>query len=212
MTMNEILAIPDVKRDQAWETKFFQALMLTNFKLLSPEPQTGPDNWPYLLAEIDEKATESPHQIFGWLAERGIGLALNPMKEYPDYVFSYGMIWSFKETGLFYKEISNDKQSGVVDFDIGSLVHAGSPTEEYLPIYVKKIIKDFFRDQGILAPKILLISTDRKNYDLAISLESLGNPPELEHQGIAEAVSWFLPPHYSLLLVSEEGMPPFFDL
>jgi hypothetical protein len=209
--MQEILKTPDAQRDQSWENKFFQALMLTNLKLLSPEPQTGPDSWPYLLAEIDDSATESPHQILNWLAEKGIGLALNPMKEYPDYVFSYGMIWSFKETGFFYKPIPM-RESGVVDFDIGSLVHAGSPTEEYLPTYVKKIMKEFFRDQGILAPKILLISTDRKNYDLAISLESLGNPPDAEHQGIAEAVSWFLPPHYSLLLVSEEGMPPFFEL
>lgn len=209
--MKDLLQIPDTDRDPAWENKFFQALMLTNLKLLSPEPQTGPDNWPYLLAEIDETGTETSHQIFNWLAEKGIGLALNPMKEYPDYVFSYGMIWSFKETGFFYKPVA-DRESGTVQFDTGNLVHAGSPTDQYLPPYVKGIIKEFFRDQGILAPRILLISTDRLNYDLAISLESLGNPPETEHQGIAEAVAWFLPPHYSLLLVSEEGMPPFFDL
>ena len=211
MTMKQILEIPDAQRDQSWENKFFQALMLSNLKLHSAEAQTGPDNWPYLLADIDDTGTETSHQILSWLAEKGIGLALNPMKEYPDYVFSYGMIWSFKETGFFYKPIST-KESGVVQFDIGSLVHAGSPTEEYLPTYVKKIIKEFFRDQGILAPKILLISTDKISYDLAISLESLGDPPDEEHQGIAEAISWFLPPHYSLLLVSEEGMPPFFDL
>lgn len=211
MTMTEILQVPEAQRDSSWENQFFQALMMSNLKLLSPEAQAGPDNWPYLLADIDEKGTESVHKIFNWLAEKGIGLALNPMKEYPDYVFSYGMIWSFKETGYFFKPTPN-RDDGSVQFNIGSLVHAGSPTEEYLPGYVKNIIKEFFRDQGILRPRILLISTDRENYDLAISLESLGNPPESEHQGVAEAISWFLPPHYSLLLVSEEGMPPFFDL
>lgn len=212
MNINEILQVPESQRDPAWENQFFQALMQTQFRLLSPEPQTGPDNWPYLLVEIDEKnGTESVHQILNWLAERGIGLVINPMKEYPDYVFSYGMIWSFKETGLFFRP-TPPQDSGVVQFNIGNLVHAGSPTEQYLPNYVRTILKNFFTDQGIFKLRILLISTDRLNYDLAISLESLGNPPENEHQGIAEAISWFLPPHYSLLLVSEEGMPPFFDL
>jgi hypothetical protein len=37
----------------------------------------------------------------------------------------------------------------------------------------------------------------------------LGNPPTKEHQGIAEAISWFLPPHYSIVLISETGLPPF---
>ena len=74
---------------------------------------------------------------------------------------------------------------------------------------MRKILRDFFRDQGLLAVKILMMSQDGKNFDLAISLESLGNPPEKEHQGIAEAISWFLPPHYSLLIVSEKGLPSY---
>jgi len=91
-------------------------------------------------------------------------------------------------------------------------LHAGPPSPQYLPQYVRNILKEFFRDQGVLMPKILVMSADRKHYDLAISLESLGNPPEKEHQGIAEALSWFLPPHYSIVLVSEKGLPSFVEL
>jgi hypothetical protein len=54
---------------------------------------------------------------------------------------------------------------------------------------VRNILKEFFRDQGVFAPKILVMSSDRVNYDLVFSLESLGNPPVKEHQGIAEAIS-----------------------
>jgi hypothetical protein len=61
-------------------------------------------------------------------------------------------------------------------------------------------------------PRILVMSTDRKHYDLAFSLESLGNPPTKEHQGIAEAITWFLPPHYSVVLVSEKDLPEFIAL
>ncbi len=211
MTFDELLQIPDADRDPAWETQLFQALMGANLKLISQEPQAGPDNWPYILAQSGHEATEPAQKILLWLAERGIGLAINPQKEFPDYVFTYGMIWFFKETGFFFKTLEEPK-TGSVQFETNSLVHAGPPTEWFLPSYVRKVVRDFFRDQAILRPRILVMSTDQVHYDLAFSLDSLGHPPEAEHEGIAEALSWFLPPHYSLLLIQEEGLPPFSDL
>jgi hypothetical protein len=53
------------------------------------------------------------------------------------------------------------------------------------------------------------VSIDQKNYDLCFSLESFGNPPETEHKGLAEALSWFLPAHYSIALISEKLLPGF---
>jgi hypothetical protein len=210
-TLSQLVAMPDTERNQQWENDFFHALTTSKVSLLTPEPQTGPDNWPYLLAETSEEATESVQTLIQWLSAKGIGLAINPRKEYPDYVFSYGMIWSFKETGYFYKPIA-ERPVGTIQLATKDLVHAGPPTEAFLPMYVRDILREFFRDQSILRVKILVMSTDQINYDLAVSLESLGNPPATEHQGIAEAISWFLPPHYSLMLISEQGLPPFSDL
>lgn len=211
MNLNEVVQVPDADRSTAWENQFFQALSAGKLKLISQEPQTGPDNWPYLLAETGEDATEPAQSIFHWLSDKGIGLAINPRKEYPDYVFSYGMLWSFRETGFFFKA-AEERPVGSVQLDVGNLMHAGPPTETFLPDYVRKVLREFFRDQQILLPKILVLSTDKIHYDLAFSLESLGNPPEHEHQGIAEAISWFLPPHYSLMIISEKGLPPFTNL
>jgi hypothetical protein len=140
-----------------------------------------------------------------------LGLVVNPQKEYPDYVFSYGMIWHFRETGLFYRAKA-ETSSGSFELRQGEKLHSGPPTPEYLPQYVRSILKQFFMDQGLLNVKILVMSADRVNYDLAFSIESLGNPPVKEHQGIAEAISWFLPPHYSIALVSEKGLPAFVSL
>jgi hypothetical protein len=211
MTLQEIVQKPDSDRNSEWENQFFHALTQGQLKLLTPEPQTGPDNWPYLLAETGDEATEPASRLIQWLAERGIGLAINPRKEYPDYVFSYGMLWFFKETGFFFKN-TETRPIGSVQLESSSMVNAGPPTQEFLPDYVRKVLRDFFRDQGILQPRILVMSTDGQHYDLCLSLESLGNPPASEHQGIAEAVSWFLPPHYSMLLISEAGLPAFSNL
>lgn len=211
MSLVDLVKVPDEKRDHQWENDFFMALSTGHLKLLHEAPQQGPDSWPYLLTEISADATEPAQKIIQWLATKGVGLVVNPQKEYPDYVFTFGMLWHFRETGLFYKN-AEQASVGAVQLDQGQKLHAGPPTPEYLPQYVRNILKEFFRDQNVLRPRILVMSTDRKHYDLAFSLESLGNPPEKEHQGIAEAISWFLPPHYSLVLVSEIGLPTFVDL
>lgn len=211
MDLQALTQVPDEKRDHQWEMDFFMRLSEGKLKLLSQDPQVGPDSWPYLLTETSPEADEPTQNLFHWLSSKGIGLVINPQKEYPDYVFSYGMIWHFKETGLFYRAKDN-VPNGAFELKSGDKLHTGEPTPEYLPKYVRSVLKEFFRDQGLLDPKILMISADRKNYDLAISLESLGNPPVKEHQGIAEAISWFLPPHYSLVLVSDKGLPPFISL
>ncbi len=207
----ELTNTPESERTPEWEVKFFQTLTQSNLELLTADPQQGPDGWPYLLARTAEGATEPAQKMIQWLALKGMGLVVNAQKDYPDYVFSYGMLWSFKETGFFFKDMEPEKE-GVVEFDLNSIKHAGTPTPQYLPDYVRSILREFFRDQGVLAPKILVISQDKIKYELAFSLESLGNPPENEHAGVAEAIGWFLPPHYTLLLVSEKGMPIFSDL
>lgn len=211
MNLIELSATPDNKRDDQWENQFLKALTEGKVNLLSENPIEGPDGWPYLLAEVGAEATESVQNILNWAATRGVGLVINPTKEYPDYVLSYGMIWSFRQTGWFFRKDLEVPQ-GKTEFDASKIVHAGTPTEEYLPGFARKILREFLVDQGVIAPKILMVSQDRSHYDLAFSLESLRNPPAEEWEGVAEAIGWFLPPHYSILLVSEKGLPEFSSL
>lgn len=211
MNLLELVNVPDAQRDHQWEIDFFMQITQSNLKLIHEAPQKGPDGWPYLLAETSAEATEPANKIIQWLALKGVGLVVNPMKSYPDYVFTYGMLWHFKETGLFYKT-AEEAPVGVLEMAEGQKLHAGPPAPHYLPQYVRTILKQFFLDQSVLNPRILVMSADRKHYDLAFSLESLGNPSVKEHQGIAEAIGWFLPPHYSVVLVSEKGLPEFVNL
>lgn len=211
MTLIDLVNVPDEQRDHQWEVDFFMSVTQSNLSLIHEAPQKGPDGWPYLLAETSAEATEPANKIMQWLALKGVGLVINPRKSYPDYVFTYGMLWHFKETGLFYRT-ADEAPVGTIELEKGQDLHAGPPAPHYLPQYVRNILKQFFLDQNVLRPRVLVMSTDRKNYDLAFSLESLGNPPVKEHAGIAEAIGWFLPPHYSIVLVSEIGLPEFSDL
>ena len=205
-------------RNQIWDEKFFKILSESDLKILSEDPQQGPDGWPYLITETllssrsEEERVDSAQKILHWLSTRGIGLVVNPRRlPYPDYVFSYGMIWSFRETGYFMKYNGHNASS---DFKIepSATIKTGPASTEYLPAYVRQILKNFLVDQGVFTPRILMVAVDGVNYDLCFSLESFGNPPETEHQGILEAIAWFLPPHYSVALVSDKGFPAFENL
>lgn len=200
-------------RNQEWDEKFFKLFSECELTFLTEDPQQGPDGWPYLLVETSGENSsghqDSAQKVLHWLSARGIGLVVNPKKlPYPDYVFSYGMIWSFRETGYFIKYENNSINKNF-ELNADTSVTTGPASPEYLPAYVRGIIRDFFRDQSVFEPKILMISVDGKNYDLCFSLESLSSPPEGEHEGILEAISWFLPPHYSIAIVSETGLPAF---
>ncbi len=211
MNLSELVKVPDEKRDIHWENHFFNALSQAQLNVIHEDPQNGPDGWPYLLVETSEQGTESAQKIIHWLSTRGIGLVVNPLKDYPDFVFPYGMLWHFRETGLFYKTADQIKQ-GQFSLEKNQKVISGDATTEFMPDHVRQILRDFFRDQAILLPRILVMSTDGSHFDLFFSVESLGNPPDKEHQGIAEAISWFLPPHYSVVLMSEKNLPNFYNL
>lgn len=217
-TLEKHLQSAENSRDQVWDEKFFKLLSETNLKILTDDPQQGPDGWPYLICETTdqpvstEQKIDTAQKIIFWLSKRGIGLVINPTKlPYPDYIFSFGMLWSFRETGYFikYENLNIEKQ---LVLDPEKNIKIGQVSAEYLPLYIRSIMKDFLRDQSIFDARILMISTDGKSYDLCFSLESLGSPPEAEHEGILEALAWFLPPHYTLAVVSEVGLVGFESL
>ena len=86
-SLAELLAVPDNLRDRSWENQFFVEFTDSMVNLVSDGPQQGPDGWPYLLVDTKSGAAEPVQKILHWLSEKGVGLALNPGGEYPDYVF-----------------------------------------------------------------------------------------------------------------------------
>jgi hypothetical protein len=213
--ITELLKTDAERRDEKWENDFLSALPDAPVKILSPEPREGPDHWPYLMVSIGEdSATESLRDVLGWLSTRGVGLVINPENEIPDFVLTYGMIWNFRERGEFLTKQESETANPAGKFEVkpGQEVLTGVPSAAYLPAYVRSVIKQFLADQGVFTPKILMVSFDKTNFDLALSIESLKSPPAHEHANIAEALSWFLPAHYSLALVSEKTIPGFVPL
>lgn len=213
LDLTSLLEKEESLRDEEWEKAFLQAFPDARLSILNESPQAGPDAWPYLLVAVDPQGTEPATKVLSWLSDKGIGLAVNPHKAVPDYVFTYGMIWNYRQRGQFLTP-SKDPRQGQIKFEKGEKILAGEPTEDYLPGYARDILRDFFRQQGLENMKIAVVArgTSPDQYDLCFSLEAMGNPDKTEHRGILEALSWFLPAHYSLMLISEKDIPRFVAL
>lgn len=175
--------------------------------LLSQDPQEGPDGYPYMMLSTEGEATEPFLRLVQWGADKGIGLALNPQKESPDLILTHGMLWNYMERGEFFTETPVRTSLGEIRINTDLKLFAGHPSDAFWPQSRRKIFKEFLLQQGVIQPKVLMLSEKAEGpMDLAFSLESLGNPKQSEWNGILEAFSWFFPRHYSLLIFSENNV------
>jgi hypothetical protein len=130
----------------------------------------------------------------------------------PDYVFTFGMLWNFVETKRFLVPDIKAK-AGAVDYSKDKGLIMGPPSEKYLPLYVREIVRQFLQAQGFSEAKVLVISSpDYREVDLVFSTQSLNNLAASQHKKMAEILGWFLPLHYRLVLADEQGLPAFYAL
>lgn len=211
MDFLKLLELPESSRDQAWEHTFLEQFISTNVEVAKDEPQLGPDGWPYLLVRTG-RGEEPIVRVVEFLYTRGVGLAVNTHKMVPDYVFTYGMIWNFAETGKFVM-VGAQASGGEIILSPGEKVISGEPSPKFLPPYVRSILKSFLQAQGFQQPKVAALTSDNfKTVDLVFSLESLGGLAPDRHASLAQDIGWFLPLHYTLMIESEANVKGFVDL
>ncbi|MCS6838348.1 MAG: hypothetical protein NZ480_05825 [Bdellovibrionaceae bacterium] len=212
--IERLITIPDEMRDAHWEHAFLSQLCFAQVRVMQPDPIVGPDSWPYLHVRLDSKGQEPMSNILLWLSTRGIGLVVDHQENqtYPDYVMPWGTVWWMVKNKTIPTFAATKPLHENINVAWKHVAWWGAPSEDFLPAHVRKILREFFLQQNVLSPKYLLISFDQKVFNLAFSLESLGKPPIEEHQNLLEALSWFFPPHYPLMLLTEEGSPPFYPL
>jgi hypothetical protein len=207
--LDSLMNQPEASRDEAWELEFLKLIVTTKVQLAQNQPQQGPDGWPYMLVKTGPEGQEPFTQLVQWASPKGIGLAINTHKMLPDYIFNYGMVWNFVETGQF-TSTTTAPSAGEVTIEAGQKVILGEPSAKYLPQYVRQILREFLAAQGFAQPKVVVMSSpDFKVVDLVFSIESLNNLRQTEHRILAEAVGWFLPLHYSLIFASEKSLRGF---
>lgn len=207
MEFEKLVQLPESSRDDRWEKQFLDSIRQMKVQVLnSGETARGPDGWPYLRVSTSG-GDESFEKVVQWLAGRGIGLVVNPHKMVPDYVFTYGMLWNFIETGLFVSALPLSATAGSTEVGGEGRPVVGPPTDQFLPPYVRSILKELLVGHGFQEPKILVATNkDYSENDLVLANETVGALDPSEQKHLAEALSWFLPLHYSIVFASEQNL------
>lgn len=211
MTLNiqQLIQINSGLRDEAWESDFLRTFVTSDLYLIGDNVQMGPDGWPYLYLTEDNSqkhvSEDKASNLIQWAYEHGVGLVLNGHKERPDYVFHYGLIWNFIHNKFFTNSI-------VAETPPNAPIYISKVSEDILPQHAMNFVKDYIKSAGIDQPRGALISRDKINYDFALAIESLGNPPKSEHEGIAKGIGWFMPHHIPVVLIYEDKLQKLYDL
>ena len=212
MDLETLLQLPESKRDDQWELDFLALIPQAKVQVAEEQAKAGPDGWPYLLVRSGPQGDQPFLQVLEWAATRGIGLALNTHKMLPDYVFTYGMLWNYAMNRQFVTKGPTPKAGSVIIADNEEMI-VGAPTEQYLPMFVRKVMREFLAAQGMQAPQVTVLSTvDYKVVDLLFSSESLNDLKPKDFRSMGEALSWFLPLHYNIIIGSEQNLTGFVDL
>jgi len=212
MEIDVLLQQPESKRDDHWEREFLELIVKAKVQVVDQQAKAGPDGWPYLLLKTSPEADQPFLNVVEWAAQRGIGLALNTHKMLPDYVFTYGMLWNYALNRQFVTTGETPKAGNVVIAE-GQEMIVGAPSEQYLPGFARKVLREFLQAQGMKEPRVTVLSTkDYKTVDLLFSAESLNDLKPKDFRTMSEAIAWFLPLHYNIVIGSEQNLRGFVAL
>ena len=199
-------------RDDSWKGKFLDSVAEASFACGDPKIINGPDDFPYFYLKTPEpdktfQCYVIKHMVTDFLLKIGLGVVVNPEKDSPDWIFSYGDILNFHLTGSFYSGTNSISPSDPVKIEAGEKVLAGQPSESYLPEIARKVIRDYLTRVGISDVRFMILM---RPYDGLNSGEFVFNLTpgrfhnDAEYERTMRSIGWFLPRHYTYSSINEE--------
>ena len=206
-------------RDVSWREKFLENVADASFACGDPQVIVGPDGFTYFHLTIPEpyKAFQCyviRHMTVDFLLKEGFGVVINPSKEQPDWVFSYGDIVNFHLTNTFYSQAESDLTGSTEKLKEGEEILTGQPAESYLPMQVRTVLRRYLESMGISGSKIMLLTriiNGQANHELAFNLTQAHFPDETEYTRVMGTLQWFLPRHYNYSSMDEKKMKNMFS-
>ncbi len=209
-TLAKLFTVPREQRDAAWIADFYAAAPDASLTTGDQQLIRGPDNFPYLAHYIPPPNQEFTSfcisQVLANCLEHGAGCVIAPAQSTPEWVFTYGNLWSLHSYGVF--DATPAQVDDQAPTEAGRQVLVASPSETFLPAFARNVIKHFLTEAGIADPRVLLISdsTATPSQSLAFSVypENFTKPDEF-NDVMNRLKAWFLPPHYGLIALPKSS-------
>ncbi len=189
-------------RDEKWARKFYETIPDASFASQADQVLQGPDGFPYFVLKFPEpmKPFESfsVRIVLEHCTNSGIGIVINPHKPRPDWVFTYGQLWSFREYGVFHEDnIEHATQSS------GKVLTA-SPNEKLFPAYSRQILNAYLKHIGVAEPKcFLLMDGSSPHPSIVFNVFRERFATDEAHRDAMSRLTWFLPSRIGLISVPD---------
>jgi hypothetical protein len=210
----ELFSVPKDQRDEKWKTDFFTVFPEATLRFTSEEQvKLEADGLPY--AQLSLPIPGEPFQaltlteLIPWISETGIGVVFHDPDGEPGWVLTYGQIWSYREFGHFELPLEEAIPHEEMQVENPEDVLVYQPTDEYLPMYVRKQIKHFMTEALQIPdePSMLVMFQQHPKpiTSLVFSLFAEDFQTEEEFMNILYIMSWFLPTNYAVAGISKES-------
>jgi hypothetical protein len=213
----DLFKVDREQRDQGWREQFYPAIVDASMATPADQVLQGPDGFPYFVLNLPpaEQAFETfcLSHILGTCLTEGLGIVIQPDPQPPEWVFPYGLLWSFKEFGMFeVAEPDAGDEAETPDGDASSSatqsILVSQPSEAFFPPYARKVIRQFLEKKtGSSDLKVLLLTdpgkTPAKSLVFSVFAEDFDNQEQFG--SVMYRLTWFLPPHYGLISIGKDS-------
>ena len=210
--LSQLFEVAKELRDEVWIENFFNHVLDAALETMSDNVMLGPDSFPYVLLKMPAREKEfrpvSVRNFIDWAIEKGVGIVVSGEEGYPEWVFSFGNLWSYKVFGSFLPKNEHLKKEGKRVLQQETEVLVGLPSEAYLPSYVRRAIKQFMKDVLSLQdePRVALMYEPEEDIQsLIFSIFPEDFSDEKQFDSAMRMLQWFLPSNYAITGVSKEA-------
>lgn len=191
--LERLFAVPRDERADTWREAFFVAVPDASLATTERQVEAGPDGFPYFVLRMPEPGpfeTFCVTHVLDACLENGFGIVVFGSAPDPEWVFTYGDLWSFKETGQFVVSTGE-----TVTLKAQQEMLVGAPSETVLPSYARPVLRRALAAQGAPDPTVFFVHVPAMDLGQAFAFRPLPDP---------ERLLWYLPAHLGLLVAHDD--------
>jgi len=211
-TLLKLFETPREARDDAWRSAFFDAIVDASMASTENQVMQGPDGFPYFVLQRPPIGTAfTPFcvsHILDHCTEQGLGIVVEPTERGPEWVFTYGDLFSLRAYGTFEGDpADHDAPRGpareVLEKDTPVMI--GSPNEEMLPAWARRVLASFLKQAAHVDDPRVLVMVEPSRVparNLVFNIHPEDFPSQADFERIMNVLGWFMPPNRSVIAVS----------
>jgi hypothetical protein len=218
--LSRLFVVPRPQRDDAWRAAFYDAVVDASMATSATQLMEGPDGFPYFVLKLPEAGQPfTPFcvsHILEHCTDRGYGIVVEPQPAGPQWVFTYGDLFSLRAYGTFAGDPADrdgaagapERASTTEVVPKETPVMVGAPSEAMLPKWSRGVLAGFItRNTPVKEPRVLVMvnASSPPGRHLVFNVHPEDFPKAETFRAILRAFGWFMPPGRSVVGLSRES-------